>query len=342
MVDTKRNSAVEVLRLLLMLTIVVHHGIVHGMGLDALSKDSIDGVLVDSDSVLIYGFANSFIVFAVNTFLLISGYYGIHQTTKKTWNLIFSVLFYHLFFTIFFRLVIGASMKKIILSLFVFSCTPYWYVFFYLFLSLFTPLINHFFETSSIKQQRIFIGVLLLGSCYFGFVWGNKINIDGYTLFQFFLIYSIGRYIRLNDITIERYKSVLLYLLCSIVVALTFVLFYKLGLYKRAWSMMFYNNPFVIAASIAVFYLFSNLKFYSRFLNNIAISALSIYLFQNSALISEVYYSSIRNVCSSGGGILWSLIIDSIIIFVMAIIVDRIRLSAYTFMSNFVGKRVLK
>lgn len=339
--DTKRNSSVEVLRLLLMLIIVLHHGIVHGIGLDVLSTNSTEGLLVDGDSMLAYGFSNSFMVFAVNTFLLISGYYGIHQTTKKTMNIIFTVFFYHVIFTILYRIVIGASIKTIMISLFVFSCTPYWYVFFYLFLCLFTPLLNHFFETATIKTQKLFLCGLLIGSCYFGFVWGNKINVDGYTLFQFFLIYSIGRYIRQNHITIGKFKSVFFYLACSAVVGISFVLFCKLGFYKRAWSMMFYNNPFLIIAAIAVFYFFFNIKFYSRDVNKLATSALSIYLFQNSALASEVYYESVKKSCS-GGGILANLIIGAITIFILAIAIDRIRLSAYSFFSNVLSKQEYK
>lgn len=324
--NAQRNSNIELLRLILMLFIVIHHGIVYGAGLIELKTNVVDNILpIDLYS---YGIVNSFLVFSVNSFLLISGFLGIKPNRQKIISLIITVLFYHILFSILYNILIGASMKTILLSLFVFSCTPYWFVFFYIFLCYFAPMLNDFFKDVPQKKQNKFILMLLVGSCYFGFVWNNKINLDGYTLFQFFMVYSIGRYLSLHTINLSKVKCISIYLLSVLIVVVIYCSLIKYGLYRYAWKIFFYNNPLVLLSSVVIFLLFRKVHFQSKAVNNISKSALAIYLFQNSRFCETVYYNYIKEYYSQVGGLTTIILIImlSVIISILSILIDRIQL----------------
>lgn len=90
----RRNSSIELLRIVLMLLIVVHHGIVHGLGLTALSPKFNSVLLFNPENSPIILLVNALCIVGVNCFILISGYYGIRFSKKKLWYLISILLFY--------------------------------------------------------------------------------------------------------------------------------------------------------------------------------------------------------------------------------------------------------
>ena len=81
----ERNLGVDLLRIVLMFMIIIHHIMMRGCGLRNLYQNSFDL------KNLPFSFINAFLVVAVNCFFLISGYYGMKENLKKEIKLALSV-----------------------------------------------------------------------------------------------------------------------------------------------------------------------------------------------------------------------------------------------------------
>lgn len=94
----RRNSSIELLRLLLMFLIVLGHCIIHGLGLYGISPYSHGTINHIPDSQILFAMIiYCFCTYAVNCFILISGYFGINLSKKKFLSLLFALIFYSIF-----------------------------------------------------------------------------------------------------------------------------------------------------------------------------------------------------------------------------------------------------
>lgn len=82
--ELKRDSSIELLRLFLMLMIIIHHSIVHGMGLRGLVLENALPMHFTASEKPVATIINCFCICAVNCFVLISGYFSIKTTIKKS------------------------------------------------------------------------------------------------------------------------------------------------------------------------------------------------------------------------------------------------------------------
>ena len=170
----QRESNIELMRLVLMLFIVMHHGIVHGLGIDGLSAWGGD-CLVNNIDMLFVSLINAGLIFAVNAFILISGYFSLSLKKDKVLKLVATVLLYTLLFVTV-PCLIRFDYHQAVKSLFFLSHGPYWFILDYLFLMVLTPLINEGYSKLDKKKSYILIVLLLVVNCYFGFLWGDKVN----------------------------------------------------------------------------------------------------------------------------------------------------------------------
>ena len=88
----KRNTNIEILRILLMLMVCFLHLAVHGYGYFSHNTHPLNNV---SDHSFLLSLLVSLTIPAVNTYVLISGYFGI----KFKWNSVFAFAFQALFFS---------------------------------------------------------------------------------------------------------------------------------------------------------------------------------------------------------------------------------------------------
>lgn len=86
----KRNTNIEILRILLMLMVCFLHLAVHGYGYFSHNTHPLNNV---SDHSFLLSLLVSLTIPAVNTYVLISGYFGI----KFKWNSVFAFAFQALF-----------------------------------------------------------------------------------------------------------------------------------------------------------------------------------------------------------------------------------------------------
>lgn len=193
--------------------------------------------------------------------------------------------------------------------------------------------INKFIEVSSKKTLIYTICVLLFMSMYLGWIHEVEFVKDGYNLFNFILLYLIGRYLKLYPIgTVKRYYYLLVFIASS---ACTAIL--SIGL-DRFWGEPYravcYNSPFVIIAAVSLFLYFTRISFTSKAINYLSASCLSIYLFQDGCFnfyrkIKELYLSN----CSTTVFFLYLLLFFAISI-ILPLIIDKIRLLVFGKLEN--------
>lgn len=329
-IASERNSSFELLRLLLMFMILVHHSIIFGLSLESLSSNDAE-MIIRPEHMWLFSLVNCMCIPAVNIFVLISGYFGLRPTVRKIVKLMVTMSLYTLVFYTLYSACIGnfADVRR---SIWLFSDNRYWFISYYMFLMCFAPPLNAMFEQMDRGRIRIFVLSLVLLSCYFGFFRGMSINYSGYSLFQFIMMYCIGRYIRVFDISVKTSRALLTYILCSVVCGTLMYLFYRTGSTGRAWRLTAYNDPVIVASAIALFLAFKNLRFSSRIINKFALSALAVYLVQSSKMAGDFYYQIVSGwYCSNGfpgtgGGILLMIAICAIAFIVFSISFDQIQI----------------
>ena len=311
---TIRESNFELMRLVLMFMIVMHHCIVHGVGLYE------EGVYVSGNSQIALSFVNAFLVVAVNAFVLISGYFSIRLRWQKVVRLMLWVMLYTWVFSLYKDN--GVCWENLLFL----SHTPYWFIQDYFFLMAFAPMINQFFEQHTPHQRLGMVAVMLIISVYFGHYNEHIVNIHGYTFFQFMTMYAAGRCIRLNNLDLGRNKALAVYIFCSLLVGGLAAFHFAHGHRVTAIKLAYYNSPFVIAATFGLFFFFKRLHFSSRWGNYLAASALAIYLFQESGIVGKFNYSYIRDMYVNMGGTKTMLLLVPIsaIVCASALLVDKL------------------
>ena len=325
-----RNSSFELLRLILMLMIVIHHCIVVGLGLEGLSPQYDCSLTVTNDDVPLMLLINSFCIVAVNVFILMSGYFGIKVRTSKVLSLLFSIFFYTILFTTLpfvFQGNLWEGLKK--LDFFA-QQSNYWFMREYFILMLFSPLLNYGIQNYSRKNLHLFIAGQIFVACYLGFVFGRSANQNGYNFVNFILLYTIGGYLRKYTITKIEKSWGLVYVAFSLITAMMCIYFYNKGANEAAWRLTFYNNPMIILASIALFMFFKSVKIQNQYINKVAKSSLSIYLFGCATIILNSTSGITRHLYLQFGNdkaaFLPLLAAISLITAFLAILIDQARL----------------
>lgn len=271
-----RDSNMELLRIISMLMIVIHHFITQVNGGDTVINHSLVGGLI-----------NALCYVGVNCFILISGWFGIRVKWKGFLNLFLCCSFFGVISYIFHIIndgdAIGSSLLK--WAFLPLSGSKWWFVNCYLILYLSAPLINLALKQISQKEYLLILGLFTLNNVYFGNIMQAEFfNQNGYSAAQMVYVYLIGgylrRYVSKTQIRDRRWMLLTIYFVCS---ALWLVLKYlRLEHGIDPYFGTGYNNLFNLAGAICFFLYFSSFHFNSRIVNYIACSSFSVYLLQES------------------------------------------------------------
>lgn len=271
-----RSSNFELLRLICMLMIAIHHFIMQPFhGELPLSTHGYDWLLM-----------NDLCYIGVNCFILISGWFGIRTSWKGIWQLFFFCAFYGLASYLFHIWHTGAHIGSSVLGicLLPFSHSQWWFINCYLILYLAAPLINKAIESISKTQYLTILILFTIMNVYFGNMMHTPFfNTDGYSAAQFIYIYLIGgylrRYIDFSNLQSHRW----LWLLGYFVSALCYFGIHVLSAHHDMTLLhLGYNNIFNIAAATCFFLFVASFQFQSRVVNYLSASALAVYLIQES------------------------------------------------------------
>lgn len=193
-----RESNIELLRIVLMVFIVVHHFISSGMDNVGYNKP-----FEFCTSSVIALLLNSFLCIAVDTFVLITGWFGTSINAKNSCKLWFQSAFYSLLCYIIIYCIIdnhAFSFFSAGKNLCVFTNGRYWFISHYFILLLLTPMLNTIIEYGKTKTIIVYnIISLSVITFIFGWLLGWKIgiNVTGYSVVNFIFLYIVGRYLKL-------------------------------------------------------------------------------------------------------------------------------------------------
>ena len=294
-VSAKRQTNIELLRIVSMLMIVFHHFAVHG------------GFEWEPSDVTLPHFYYNFIEMGgkigVDIFVLISGYFLISSTTKlfnvkkimKLWGQVF---FYSIGFYLA-SILLGAeniSLRSLIKFSFPITFSVWWFASAYIVLYIIHPYLNLLLKGLNRHTYRLLIVVLV-------FIWSiipsvTPSKMEGNTLTWFITLYAISGYVKLygfNKKLTSRHYFVLWFVF-SILTYLSSIIFTILG---RSSNFFFTHINFfmgmekisTLLISVTLFMAFAKLKLtYNKWIQLIASATFGVYLIHDNKILRSYFW----------------------------------------------------
>lgn len=276
---TKRNSSIELLRIISMIGVVILHYNNASMG-GAL------GMVLDGSSNQYYLYLiESLFVCAVNVFVMISAYFlACNQNRKliKILELFVQVIVFNLVFYVFGVL---RGHKVFTVSSLISSLLPAnYFLILYSVLYIISPYLNLIIKQLNKEQFKRLLIILMLifsvwtividiaenitGNTYLGLstigMYGSQY---GYTIINFVLVYFVGAYLRVNKITLSKKKAGMWIIRCLAFLYAFSMMEHVLHLqYTATW---YYNNPIIILMSAYILLFFMDIHFESKIINEL-------------------------------------------------------------------------
>lgn len=316
----QRDSSIELFRILATFMVLVVHftgwfvgGISDPFDATKPLQFRIGQTIIESLSVI-----------CVNSFLIISGYFGIRLKFKSIWKLYLLLVFIYVpFYLCECFISKQLSIPALMNNLLVFTRESY-FIQCYTVLMLLSPIINSFFEKYGKKSLTLVMVLWAVEALMENIVGNESLGINsGYSIVHFVLMYMLARIAFLyrdKIVEVKRYKWLIGYFACAGIVCLL-----HLAGFSHTWD---YSNPIVVIESFCLFFVFLYKPFHNKAVNWIASSTLAVYIIHttnpaHAALVEldswllEIlpylpYLVSYLGVC--------------VIVFVVSILYDKVRL----------------
>ena len=320
----QRQVSIELLRIVAMLMVLTLHANFLGIGVP--TSDTV----LTADGV-IRSLLQSMCVSAVNTFVMISGWFGIRSNVKGFSNFLWQVAYFVGLSYLFFFIVYGYPITfKNLLNCFGLYDGGGWFVSSYIGLYILAPVLNSFLQTS----DRRTISLFLLAFFAFEFLWGNTLSvgfiIGGYSTFSFIGVYLLAGLLRKSLVKIDSKSALLLFFICSLVNGILYIAATRLGLVAVTPILFNYINPLVIASAAFLLLGFINMpdinsERISKIILWLGASCFAAYLFHVCTKYSATaYFEVVRELYSNNEGLLNFVRIGMFIlaVFFCAVILD--------------------
>lgn len=328
MKEKARNTNVELLRIIAMLFIIIHHCVINGYG---LQNGLMQNTLQKSELLFLSGI-NSVVIIGVNIFFLISGYYGVSFNIKKFCKLLLDLYLYN---TTLYIISFAVGIEKIGLSSIKYILLPfykYWFIYVYLLLMIIAPLINEKLQKLSRDVTlRYFIGFTVL-ICGLGFISDSSmlgIN-NGYSIIFALYLYFVGNAMRrFGILKLSQGKQVLCWIGATCIIVIMSTSMIVLDKYALSWKMFSYNNPFVTLSSVCFIYIFLNRKvFKANFVLNIAKHILPVYYIHTAPCFAYFRNIPLKYIFENYGILveLSFLVVYACAVFVLCLLLDLVKI----------------
>lgn len=325
-----RNTNIEILRILSMLLIVMHHYSVHG------------GFVLDQNIISFNNFLVQFLhaggKLGVDIFVLITGFFLIESSfkAKKLFKLLLVVFTYsisiYLIFTAFG--LIDFNIKKAIKSFFPIIFGQYWFATSYMLLYIFSPYINSLIKAIDKKKHFNLVIILLLFWSVFPTI-TSSINLNFSSIGWFCTLYIIASYIRLypNNYFDNCKINFLTALITYSFILLSIVLFDVLGVKidsfsSKALHFTGMNQIPILICAVSLFLGFKNCKIpNNKIINIISSSMFGVYLIHDNYLVRPFLWLDLFNNQSfyHSPYLLLHAIVTIFSVFFVCILLDQIR-----------------
>ena len=272
---TERNPAFELMRVISMSLIIIHHFQVHGIK-TSVYEGSLD--------VIIY----PLFLCGLNIFFLISGWFGIRFSIKRLLSLVFIVLFYNLInILLCWAFDHPFTPRDILLNiLWPVSRSPYWFLNVYMFLMIFAPVLNAALTVFNDRQLRVVIILLTIGITYSCNLGRNFCDENGRALLHGAYLYFLGYYLRKDQSFFRRIPTV-----WCIVGWFVLMIFSGFTTYIIHLSLFAEHTSItIIAGSLLLFIAISRVKVKGKLITRLGMVSLGCYLLQDGNFGNEVIY----------------------------------------------------
>lgn len=269
----------------------------------------------------------------VPLFVLISGYFGIKASIKGLIKLIGMIFILQVPLLIINYYIHGESLKEIVkISLFI-SNTPFWFMRTYLFLYLFSPIINLYLRNITFRQRITLLIILFYISHYIRTLQTDPSLIDGKNLTTFLFLYVIGnslKHYRKYWNVIPKALLLASYIFLNVILVLWATYFNNMPHFNGIFNRFFfaYCSPILLINSIMFFILVGQIKVQSNIINRIAKSSLPIYLLHGSPIIIYDIISplaiNIYNHINNPTLFIVAIILFTLLIMLSCIIIDNL------------------
>ena len=279
-----RNSNIELLRILCIITIIIHHSFVRS-GIQISSENTNTAVL----SII-----QSLGKVANDIFILITGYYMVNKKIKKEKiiKLIGEILFYS--YSILFVYLVFCKEKEIgiiIKSILPITFNAEWFVTSYILLYITIPFINALINNLTKKEMSVLIIIFIV--CFSILPTINLLSEYFSNYIWFILLYLVGAYTKLYE-----NKEFSKYSKCFIVVssiAIICVITSIACFNMRRLGLLEINSFLVFILAYSIFMDFINKKEYSNsIINYVASSSLGIYLIHDNVIIRAFMWKKLK------------------------------------------------
>ena len=280
-----RNSNIELLRILCIISIIIHHSYIH-------SKIPIVEGNINYPILYIIQILGKM---ANNIFILITGYYMIDKTIKRKniLKLFFEAIFYSYAILLTFSCLLPEKINidHIIKSIFPIMSNQEWFITAYLLLYLSIPFLNKLVKNLDKKQIYALITFLIL--C-FSIMPSIGFLLEYYSTYMWFIcLYLVGGAIRSYQPKelIQENKYILIFTIIVIPICLIF----NYTVRSEIFRVMDNNNFILFIASVSIFVSFIKKKEWkNQVINYIASSTLGIYLLHDNFIVREIMWKQIN------------------------------------------------
>ncbi len=355
MAERKRKANYELLRIVAMVMVVILHFLSRSDNLIALDLP-LDGVRVLGTLL------EAFCLVAVNTYVLLSGYFCIRSSFKvsRAVGLLCQIWFYTLFSLAACEamgIATAASSQGVyglIEYLFPIETEHYWFATSYFMLYLLTPALGAAVKSMSKRQMEVTLGGLLILFSVIKSISPVVFALDryGYDLPWFICVYLTAAYLGKYGFPFLEKRGWLVYAgscLAGFVINLSmWFLCREWDSFRYYFTVPFhYNFIFCLSGAVGLFYGFSKIRIkegpLAEIIRKIGSLSFGIYLFHEHIDLRYVWYDSIKAVINpqGKGGILyffWELICCVGLLFGAGIIIDWLRSRLF----SLAGKRLYK
>lgn len=333
----KRQSNIELLRIIAMIMILTLHSDYFSLG-EPTPCDISDHPMISIVRIVI----ESMSIVAVNVFVFISGWFGIHPSLRRFSGFMFQVAFFVIVGSVIAMLLGDYSGRPLGGWLVLLLGWNYWFVKAYIILYLFSPILNAFIENVSKQQLLRFLLFFYITQTIYGWCFGDGGYFNrGYSPLSMMGLYLLARYIRIYGDCFKRLnwgEYFGLYFIVSILIAV--LEFYRLQR-DAEWHIIAYSSPLVIVSSVCLFLSFAKMELsHSRVINYISASAFAAYLFHYHEDILHRYYTEYISCWFATNDFLHFLLYTGswiLFIFVSAVCIDQLRIVIWAIFEKIVS-----
>ncbi|MGF2052836.1 acyltransferase [Enterococcus casseliflavus] len=318
----ERNSSFELLRILCMLLIVLHHMAVYTNfhTLNTIDKTSLEVLSLGGK-------------IGVEAFVLIGSYFLIGRNFKmiRPLSIVVNTIFY--FYAILLvSILLGIPVLNYVAKASLILPFPkeYWFVVYYVLLLISAPILNIVIDNLSKRQYELMLLCMFVIWCLCPTFIAEDLGYSEYILF--ISLYFVAGYIKIYPNKLLDNKKLIsrLTLLSIILTILSVIMLNVLGLKINAAAthstyFLGANKLLTVTNSIGLFCVFRNLQIKSnKTINSIAASSFGIYLIHENPVMRKVIWNYVSSLKINVPIFIYGLI-AALVVYIVCLFIDQIK-----------------